>query len=238
MLMTDELSILIVAAASIAFFHTILGPDHYLPFIVMSRSGKWSIHKTTWITVLCGVGHVLGSVLLGLVGIILGFAVSELEVLEAFRGNLATWALIAFGLIYFVWGMRKALKSKTHVHVHHHAGGVAHNHTHNHHTEHAHAHDAPNKSMTPWVLFTIFVLGPCEPLIPMLMYPAAKSSMYASLLVAGIFGVVTILTMLGVVLVSCYGLNIMPSPKLERYMHPISGAIVCLSGVSILLFGL
>ena len=52
MLMTDELSILIIAAASIAFFHTILGPDHYLPFIVMSRSGKWSIRKTTWITIL------------------------------------------------------------------------------------------------------------------------------------------------------------------------------------------
>ncbi|HOD34406.1 MAG TPA: hypothetical protein PLR20_01590 [Syntrophales bacterium] len=29
---------------------------------------------------------------------------------------------------------------------------------------------------TPWVLFTIFVLGPSEPLIPVLMFPAARNA--------------------------------------------------------------
>ncbi len=32
-MITVELSALIVTAASLGFFHTILGPDHYLPFI-------------------------------------------------------------------------------------------------------------------------------------------------------------------------------------------------------------
>ena len=39
------------------------------------------------------------------------------------------------------------------------------------------------------ILFTIFVFGPCEPLIPILMYPAAKSSVAGMLLVAGVFSV-------------------------------------------------
>ena len=237
--MSDELFILIMAAASIGFFHTLLGPDHYLPFIVMSRSGKWSLRKTTLVTIICGIGHVLSSILLGMAGIIFGFAVSELEAVESFRGNLATWALIAFGLIYFVWGIRSALRGKSHEHAHIHAEDITHSHTHDHNKEHMHVHGShKNKSMTPWVLFTIFVLGPCEPLIPMLMYPAAKSSYYTVALVAGIFGGITILTMLGIVLISIYGFNIVPSSKAERYSHAIAGAIICLSGLSILLFGL
>ncbi len=237
--MTTELYILIAAAASIGFFHTLMGPDHYLPFIVMSRSGNWSLRKTTWITILCGLGHVLSSVLLGLVGIVFGIAVSEISLFESVRGSLATWALIAFGLVYFAWGMTHALRNRPHTHKHAHAGGIHHGHSHDHHEDHVHAHNHDRKkSMTPWVLFTIFVLGPCEPLIPMLMYPAAKNSLSAAFLVAGIFGIITISTMLGVVLISSFGLNLRPSPGTEKYSHAIAGAIVCLSGASMLLFGL
>jgi hypothetical protein len=34
--MTAQLSALTIAAASVGFIHTILGPDHYLPFAVLS----------------------------------------------------------------------------------------------------------------------------------------------------------------------------------------------------------
>ncbi len=36
--MSHEIVVLGIAAASIGFFHTLLGPDHYLPFIVMARA--------------------------------------------------------------------------------------------------------------------------------------------------------------------------------------------------------
>lgn len=237
--MSDELLILIIAAASIGLFHTLLGPDHYLPFIMMSRSGKWSLRKTTSVTVLCGIGHVLSSVLLGILGITLGVAVSKLEAVESFRGTLAAWALIAFGLIYFMWGMRRALRQKSHKHLHIHEGGINHIHNHNHTEEHMHVHgEKGTKSITPWVLFTIFVLGPCEPLIPMLMYPAAKGDILGLLLVTSIFGVITILTMLSIVLISTFGVNLIPTTRLERYTHAIAGAIICFCGISIVFFGL
>ena len=78
--MPPEINILLITSASIGLFHTLLGPDHYLPFIVMARSGKWSKIKTFWITVLCGLGHIIGSIVLGFAGIALGIAVSRIEV--------------------------------------------------------------------------------------------------------------------------------------------------------------
>jgi len=85
--MPSEISILLAAAATIGLVHTVLGPDHYIPFIVMARAGQWSLKKTMLVTALCGVGHVLSSVVLGAVGIGLGVAISQLEVLEAVRGR-------------------------------------------------------------------------------------------------------------------------------------------------------
>ncbi|MEF9476278.1 MAG: sulfite exporter TauE/SafE family protein [Candidatus Mariimomonas ferrooxydans] len=184
-------------------------------------------------------GHVLSSVALGLAGVALGVAVSKLEAVESFRGTIAAWALIAFGLIYFVWGMRSALRQKSHDHFHAHEEDFDHAHTHNHTTDHMHIHVGNDtKSITPWVLFTIFILGPCELLIPMLMYPAAKNSLSALFLLAGVFGVVTVLTMLGIVLISTFGINLVPTTRLERYTHAIAGAAVLLCGISILLLGL
>lgn len=237
--MSNELSVLMIAAASIGFFHTLFGPDHYLPFIVMSRAGNWSLRKTTLITILCGIGHVLSSVLLGFIGIALGIAVTKLEFLESFRGNLAAWGLIAFGLVYFIWGLRRAVKNKPHQHIHTHDGKIMHDHLHVHSNEHIHLHEKQSgKNLTPWMLFTIFVLGPCEPLIPLLMYPAAKNNFQGLVLVTGIFGAVTLLTMLSVVLVVSSGINFIPAKKLERYVHAVAGATILLCGISIQFLGL
>jgi sulfite exporter TauE/SafE len=237
--MSHELSILITAAASIGFFHTLFGPDHYLPFIVMAQSGKWSLRKTTLITFLCGIGHVMSSVLLGIIGIVLGMVVSKLEIIEGFRGNLAAWALIAFGLVYFIWGMQRVVRNKPHQHLHTHQDAVSHIHTHVHNDEHVHVHEtANNKNLTPWILFTIFVLGPCEPLIPLLMYPAAKNSLAGLISVVVIFGSITIATMLSVVIISTLGISFIPLQRIERYMHAFSGAAICLSGISIQFLGL
>ena len=88
--------------------------------------------------------------------------------------------------------------------------------------------------MTPWILFLIFVLGPCEPLIPILMYPAAEMSYLGLVAVTATFAVVTIATMLAVVFAVNYGVSFVKVSKLERYTHVIAGATIALSGVLIL----
>ena len=235
-MLSPEMAALTLSAASLGFFHTLLGPDHYLPFVVMARARRWSRAKTAWITLLCGLGHIGSSIALGLAGIGLGIAVTRLEGIETLRGDLAAWALIAFGLVYFAWGLRKACRNRPHEHRHVHEDGIAHTHRHIHGTDHAHVH-GDNRRITPWVLFTIFVLGPCEPLIPVLMVPAAKESLSGLLWVTGVFGGVTILTMMGIVLVSLKGITLIPLKGLERYAHALAGGTICLCGIAVRFLG-
>ncbi len=236
--MTPEITALCVTAASIGLLHTLLGPDHYLPFIVMARARKWSMSKTTVITFICGLGHVLSSVVLGLLGIAFGMAIGKLEAFEGFRGNIAAWLLIGFGFAYTVWGIRRAIRNKQHSHHHVHSGNMEHRHEHAHCNEHAHPHADGRRSTTPWILFTIFVFGPCEPLIPILMYPAAKHSITGMILVASVFSAITIGTMLAVVLLTSWGVSFAKLGKLERYTHAMAGAAIFLSGIAIQFLGL
>jgi sulfite exporter TauE/SafE len=236
--MNEAFTILAGTAAMIGLVHTLCGPDHYLPFIVIGRARGWSLAHTLWITGLCGVGHVAGSVLLGILGATLGIALGRLEFFEAWRGNLAAQLLIIFGFTYCVWGIHRAIRNKPHTHAHVHDGNVVHTHSHAHTHEHAHPHGLQTRNVTPWVLFTIFVLGPCEPLIPLIMYPAAEHSMGGMLLVAGVFGVATVGTMLTVVLVSAWGVRRIPLGPLERFSHALAGAAICFSGLAIQFLGL
>jgi sulfite exporter TauE/SafE len=235
-MLSPEMAALTLTAASLGFFHTLLGPDHYLPFVVMARARRWSQVRTAWITLICGLGHIGSSVMLGLAGIALGIAVTRLEGIEALRGDLAAWALIAFGLVYFAWGLKKAGRNRPHEHGHVHEDGIVHTHRHIHGTDHAHVH-GDNARITPWVLFTIFVLGPCEPLIPVLMVPAAKESLSGLLWVTGVFGGVTILTMMGIVLISLRGITLIPLRGLERYAHALAGGTICLCGIAVQFLG-
>ena len=234
----NELTILIVSAASIGIFHTITGPDHYLPFIVISRAKKWSKSKTFTITVACGIGHVASSVIIGFAGLALGVVLSKLTFIESVRGNIAAWMLIGFGLTYTVWGLHRIFIKKQHVHKHLHESGESHTHIHDHTVEHSHVHNVEGKTMTPWVLFLIFVFGPCEPLIPILMYPAAKNSVSGVVLIVTVFGIATIGTMTVVVMSSLWGLKHLSFKPLERFSHIIAGFTIFSSGMAIQFLGL
>jgi len=200
--------------------------------------------RTAVITLLCGIGHVGSSVALGFVGVALGIAADELllskiQGIEEFRGSIAAWLLIGFGFAYFLWGLHRAIRNRPHTHLHVHGAGDQHEHEHSHSGEHAHPHTREAKiNLTPWVLFTIFVFGPCEPLIPLIMAPAALHNYFAVALVATIFSVVTIGTMLIVVLAGSYGLKLLPMGRLERYSHALAGLAIGLSGMAVQFLGL
>jgi nickel/cobalt exporter len=241
--MDIDLNLLVLTAISIGFVHTLIGPDHYLPFVAMSAARNWTRRKTLLVTAACGVGHVLGSIVLGLVGIAIGAALHRLEWIEGVRGDLAAWALTAFGLVYMAWGLRRAWRDREHSHEHVHSDGTRHRHTHAHHTrdEHLHVHvlvDTDSvRSLTPWALFIVFILGPCEALIPLLMYPASQHSWWGVSLVVVAFAVTTILTMLAIVYLAVRGLERLPLKAAERYTHALAGAALSVCGLGIV-FGL
>jgi sulfite exporter TauE/SafE len=266
--MAPDVTLLVLTAASIGFVHTLLGPDHYLPFVALSKARGWSTRRTVGITGLCGVGHLVGSIALGAAGIAAGTAVDRLVDIESFRGDVAAWLLFGFGLAYAAWGVKRALRGESHSHLHFHADGTSHSHDHDHRLAphlHPHTGGGPRRglspeqspafqierlepvgasglraflSATPWTLFIIFAFGPCEPLIPVLMYPAAHADWLAVAAVVAAFGSATLATMLGVVLLACRGLQSFDGSGLERWSHTIAGGTITACAAGMLWLGL
>ncbi|MBI5500252.1 MAG: hypothetical protein HY907_08420 [Deltaproteobacteria bacterium] len=146
-----------LTALGVGFLHTLVGPDHYVPFIVIGRARRWGLGRTMLLTFVCGLGHVLSSVVLGLLGIAAGVALAEVQGWEASRGAWAGWALFLFGLAYTAWGVWRALRGRKHGHAHLHPDGTLHKHAHGHANahpavhehfhggEHAHPHEHPGE---------------------------------------------------------------------------------------------
>jgi nickel/cobalt exporter len=218
--MTTEFSLLLGTAATLGLVHTLLGPDHYVPFIAMAKARNWSGHRTFLVTLLCGIGHVGSSALIGVAGLLFGTQVLRLQAIESLRGSLAGWLLLGFGLAYMVWGVRRAVKTRAPVLARFEDGEVG------------------RGNILPWILFTVFIFGPCEPLIPVLMYPAATSSWLHLITVTSVFALFTIGTMMALVFASLRGLAWLPTRSLERYSHALAGFVVLMCGVGMKFLGL
>lgn len=212
-----ETCILCLTAASIGTGHTLLGPDHFIPFVAMSRAGDWSAQRTLLVTACCGLGHVAGSVLIGLVGLALGTVAMTFEAVESLRGDMAAWMLIAFGIAYLAWGIVQAGRSATHVH--------------------RHARGASNigpDSWTPRFLFLVFVFGPCEPLIPLLIHPAAMASPWAVAGVVSAFTFATVATMVLTVMLMRRGMTFLHLPQSSRCGHAFAGLAILICGALVM----
>ena len=226
---------MILAAAGIAIVHTALGPDHTLPFIMLARARKWSRTRTIWVTVVCGAGHVLSSLLLGGLGLAAGYGVGQFEIFEGLRGSFAAWMMVLFGFTYFVWGVRVALRRRAGIVPHEHAG---HMHLHLGGGHRHRTHPREYSKTTFWVLFTVFVLGPCEPLIPLFMAPASRGEWALAILTGSVFGLFTLGTMVSLVLLGLAGIERLPFGILERWSHALTGIVVGSSGLAVLFLGL
>jgi sulfite exporter TauE/SafE len=239
--MSAELLSLSVTAVTVGFVHCVSGPDHYVPFVAMSRVGLWSLRKTLLVTLVCGIGHVAGSAALAMIGVALGLIVYQLETdanplvqFESLRGSLASWLLVLFGLGYFLWGAIYAWRRRAKESQVAQDPQVA--------QEAKPASDAmPTRSvsegMAPWILFTIFLFGPCEPLIPMLMVPAAQANLWSAAWITTLFGLTTLVTMITLVALIRLGVFAVHFRALETYGHALAGLIVMACGLAIIFLG-
>jgi sulfite exporter TauE/SafE len=233
----NEMMVLLVSAATIGVIHTLLGPDHYLPFIVLSKARNWTRTRTLWITFIAGVGHVAGSVVLGIIGVALGISLSRMEAFEARRGSLVGWMLIAFGVLYTAYGIYKYVKRGAHVHLPTFLRPRSIRHE-DLHLDASSIEEDDAGRLTPWILFLIFVFGPCEVLIPMLIYPAANHNGLGVFLVAMVFGTATISTMLLVVSLGYRGLSLVRFKGREHQLHLFAGLVILAAGAGMQFLGL
>ena len=229
--MSNEITLLIATTITVACLHTATGPDHYLPFIALSKSKNWTLTQTISWTILCGIGHVGSSILLGLAGGALGWSMAKLDFFESFRGNLTGWLMVVFGLIYGIIGLFRLLNNKKHKHFDIYDDGSVFVYDH----KHGEAVVPKNRyAVTPWVMFIIFVLGPCEPMIPLLYIPAANHSVTNMLLLITIYTIITLLTMVCMVLIGYFGIGFLKTETLERYVHVLAGLTIFICGAGML----
>ena len=224
--MTGLTLALVVAAASLGSVHT-LAPDHWMPFAALARAEGWTARRTAAITALCGLGHVTVSVLLGLVSVFLG-----LELLQTFGHRLESVAgvlLIAFGVVYGLWGLHRAVQSRWHDHGH------GHTHWHGGH-QHAHAH-ADGPRLTPWMLFLVFCADPCVAVIP-LMFAAAPLGWGSTLAVVAAYELATIGTMVVLVLPARAVATAVRSTWADRYGDALAGGVIAGVGLAVVSLGL
>ena len=91
--------------------------------------------------------------------------------------------------------------------------------------------------VTPLVLFAVFVMGPSEPLVPLLFYSGTHRSTMEIVLLIVVFAIMTVLTMLTMVLVGIMGYSFIRTDKLERYVHAIGGFVVAFCGAGMVFLG-
>jgi hypothetical protein len=91
--------------------------------------------------------------------------------------------------------------------------------------------------VTPWVMFLIFVLGPCEPMIPLLYFPAAKNSFFGMMLLIIVYTVFTLAAMVFMVGLGYYGFSFLKTEKLEKYVHALGGMTIFLCGAGMVFLG-
>jgi hypothetical protein len=203
-------------AVTVGWLHSI-APDHWVPFAAVARARGWSVTRTTRVTLLCGFGHVTASVLMGLLG--LGLGLSVLEVFGRRLESLAGILLIAFGLIYGTWGLRRALGRQIHGHAHRH---------------YDHVHD-PSR-VTVWGLFLLFSADPCVAVIPLILGAAPLGPARVLALVI-VYELSTLAAMVALVLPARAGVNVVKARWLDQYGDATAGAVIAVAGLLVVGLG-
>ena len=201
---------LALTAATVGSLHSI-APDHWVPFAAVARARGWSAARTARVTLLCGFGHVTVSAALGLLALVLGR-----EVLERFGSRMESVAgilMIAFGLIYGTWGLRRA------------AGVKVHGHSHSHYD---HVHDPSKATITG--MFLLFCADPCVAVVPILVAAAPlRASEILALVV--VYEIATLGAMVALVLPARAGINVLKARWLDHYGDAAAGGVIAVVGM-------
>ncbi len=213
--MNNSLLILLASTASVAFLHA-LAPDHWMPFAAIGKAQNWSKPRLLLITFISGLGHVGISIVFSIIGIILGFSLSKLKAIEGHRGEVALWLLIGFGIAYMIWGIKRARERKD---------------------KSIDEEKLKARTVAVWTMFAVIILGPCEPLIPMVFL--GYNYGYAGVIaVSVVFSVITIIMMLTQSVLAFMGIQWIKNDIADRYSHAFAGLVIALTGVSVMALGI
>lgn len=169
--MSDPVTLgtILAGAAGVGVLHTLLGPDHYLPWIALARDRGWNGRRALLATAGAGLVHCLTSAVLVPVAILLTEGAATLAGVQGLRSDLTAWLLVGLGVALGLAAWRRRRNGAT-------CGRAA-----------------------SWWLLVAFALGPCEWLIPGALAAHAGHGAVGTLAAIGAFTAATVATMLATV---------------------------------------
>ncbi|MBY0553413.1 sulfite exporter TauE/SafE family protein [bacterium] len=180
---------ILITGLFISILHSML-PTHWLPFVMASRTQKWSWSKTQSILLIAGFGHIIMTTLLGAGIFALGLGVYH-NVQKYFIA-IASVSIASFGA-YQIWQFKRG-----------------HKHTHcDHDHEHNHSAELQIKSKDGWAILSLLSLltfSPCESFLPVYL-SAAGYGWQGFVLLSLVLAFGTLTTMLGFTWISSKTMN-------------------------------
>ena len=189
----------------VAVLHSMI-PTHWLPFVLASRSQKWSWSKTQSILLIAGLGHVIMTTVLGAGIFVLGLGVYHN--IQAYFVAIASLSIALFGA-YQIYQYKKG-------HKHSHC-----DHQHAHH----HSEEYKAKSHDGWAILSLLSLltfSPCESFLPIYL-SAVGYGWKGFILLSLVLAVGTLVTMLSFTWVSTKTFNKYKMDWLEDHEKLIIG---------------
>ena len=227
--MTRTAFLLLLSSCSTAIIHALI-PDHWLPFVLMSRVEHWSERRVAALTGLAGLLHVGVTIVAGGLTILVGSA--TVESLAARTGRslefLGGLLLVVFGVTYGIWRHRREARAhapadkpraapETHIHAHGHL-----------------LERWFHPALTAGALVIVIGMSPCALLVPILFAASAEGT--GALLASALgFALCTVGTMVGVTVFAARGMRRIDLPFFARYGDLISGALVSAIGLLMML---
>lgn len=212
--MLATLAPLLLAAMTLGALHA-LAPDHWVPFAALGRARRWSARRTATVTGLAGLAHVTASALLALLA--LGLGQTVLAGLGDTLAGGATLALLLFGVVYAVWGLRRASRRRL--------PGLGDD----------GSRETPRLAVP--ALVTLFALDPCLPLLPLAAAAAATHGLLAALVVTVVYAAATLTVMVALAVPARLGAGAFRSPWTDRWADALAGGVIVIVALAVRLAG-
>jgi nickel/cobalt exporter len=206
---------LIVAAAGVGFGHAIL-PDHWLPLAVVGRTRRYPPSRVARLSGLAGLAHVLVSIVLG--GIIIAVGLQFRSIVQSAQDDIVGAILILTGIAFAALELTGR----------------------DHHHDHPHPHSHPKSATGEQVRGLAAIMVPfgaaASPDLTILPVFLAATSVGTATAIGSVlvFAAVTVGTIVGLTLLSCFSGYQIGSRWLERWGNLFTALVLLVIGALVL----
>jgi len=225
--MEREALVYLTAAGATAALHALI-PDHWLPFVLMARSRRWSLAKTLSLAGASGILHVILAVGLGLLVAVTGRQGAEAAA-RRMGERLEVLSPAGLALFGFLYGFASWRRERRHHPAHPPSDRPGPLPDEAHHHGHLLERWFSGTS-SGWALVLVIGLSPCALALPILLASAATLRLGGVLLVAAGFSLAMTASMLTVTWAGFVSARKFDFPFLTRYGDLISGLLIALVG--------